>query len=394
MPNFEEWCEVRTVAGVFRDWTSVQVRYSFENNWLRQFQLELAEVTPTAAASGQAGRVTDQPSLLNPGGQGQIILQRLKPGDRVDIALAGQLVIESGYIKIRQSASDAERHGVQVIGLSKAGPIREVSVDIPGGQFRNQTLTAIANKVLAPIGIKFRLENAPAGADTPFPNVIVHDAETPWDLIQRLARNRSVWLRVANNGDLVGGDGSAGGGVALEEGKNIIAIQVYIEFPWVDSVVAHSQASGSDDLWGRPAAEISAKATIPQGDPGKKVIVHAEEPARANELKLRADMEAKAIVAATLRVLVTHRGWLKPGQKALWELGESVTVISPTHFPFAGGRMTLRVWGVTYSQDNARGTITQVELVNEATFSQRNPNAAEPAPFGRTSSNAVTEDFA
>src|SRR5438132_4590129 len=102
MPNADEWCEVRTNGGVFRDWTSVLVTYTYEDKGNpRHFQLELAEVTPTGRS---------QPSLLSSGGTGQVILQRLKPGDRVDIALARQLVIEDGYIKIRQSASDANRH--------------------------------------------------------------------------------------------------------------------------------------------------------------------------------------------------------------------------------------------------------------------------------------------
>jgi prophage tail gpP-like protein len=255
-------------------------------------------------------------------------------------------------------------------------------------------LSQISNKVLATVGVKFRLENAPSGADTPFKNVIVHDFETPWDLIQRLARQRTVWLRAEVNGDIVGGNGDTGAGAVLEEGRNIEAISVYVEFPWAEKVVMDSQTSGGDDLWGRPAAEISAQATIPQGDPGKKVIAPAEEPDRPKDLQMRTDMEAKAIVAATLRVSVTHRGWLKPGTNALWKLGEYATVVSPTHFPFEGGRMNLKVWGVAMSQDNSRGTITVVELVNEATFSQRFPNAKEPDPFGRSASAAVLEDFA
>src|SRR4051794_7336222 len=103
MPNSEEWCEVRTNGGVFRDWTSVLVRYSFEDNWLRHFQLELAEVTPAAASRGDAGRPIDRPTLLDQGGAGQVILQRLKTRDIVDIVLAGRIVIEGGRIKVRQS---------------------------------------------------------------------------------------------------------------------------------------------------------------------------------------------------------------------------------------------------------------------------------------------------
>lgn len=396
MPNAEEWCEVRANGLIFRDWTSVLVRYSMEDNWARHFQLELAEVTPAAAAAGQAGRVVEQPSLLDSGGEGRRIVQRLKPRDKVDILLAGQPAITGGVIKIRQSASDAHRHGVQVIGWSKAGPAGEVSINTKNTQFQNQSITQIANKVLSDsgIGVKFRLDNAPSGANAPFKNAIVHQGETPWDMIQRLARQRTLWLKIALNGDIVGGDGNPGGGAVLAEGVNIESISVYLEDPWAEAVLVKSQTAGSDEMWGRTASEISAKAGIPNGDPGKVVIVHAEDADRPKDAQMRADMEARAINAMTLRVTVMHRGWLKPGAKALWELQEAVTVRSPDHFPFAGGQMTLRVWAVTMSQDNSRGTITQVELVNEAAFSQRFPDAREPAPFGRTSSRAVLEGVA
>src|ERR1044072_3605119 len=180
MPTLEEWCEVRTTYGIFRDWTSVAVSYSNDENWLRQFRLELAEITKTSTVRGAVGQ---QPTLLDQGGTGQAILQRLKPGDTVDIALAGQLVIKDGYIKVRQSASDANRHAVQIVGVSRAGPIREVSINLKkagGGQFKKQNITQIANRVLkaAGINVKFRLENAPTGADKPFESVIVHDNET------------------------------------------------------------------------------------------------------------------------------------------------------------------------------------------------------------------------
>jgi prophage tail gpP-like protein len=385
MPNADEWCEVRTNYGTFRDWTSVAVRCEVGASPPRHFQLELAEATPAGGPS---------PTLLDPGGAGRSLL-RLKPGDRVDIALAGKLVIEDGYIEDRQSAGDANRHAVQVVGISKDGPIRDVSLDpkdFNGGQFRDYSLEAIANRVLKPYGVKFRLENPPKGANEKFKNVIIHHGETPWELIERLSRQRGCWLWADAGGNIVGGVPQGGGGAVLEEGSNILAIRVHIKALNVGEVVARSQSPGTNDLWGRKAAEISAQATIPGGGKNKSLVV-AEHPGTQRDLELRANMEVQAIMAAQLRVVVTHRGWLKPGGNALWELGETVPVKSPTHFPIAGGQLTLKVWAVTYTQDNAGGTITQVELVNEATFSQKYPNLGSGNEFNPAATSAKPESY-
>jgi prophage tail gpP-like protein len=365
MPKVEEYCEVRTENGIFRDWTAVSVRYGIDPSFQRMAQLECAEP-------------------MQPGRSGIAkVARRLKNGDRVDVALAGKLVIEGGYIKIRQTAYDANRHAVQVVVMAKSNPIREVSVDIAdGGQYRGHTLEAIAKRALAQVGVGFKLINPPAIASMPFRNVIVQTGETIGDLIERLARQRNMWLWTDVDGTVMAGDPSAGGASAtLEEGVNIVAASSYIEFPWAENVVMYSQAQGSDDLWGRRASEIGAKSTISSGDSGKTVIGLAEHPATQPELQARTDMEAKAINAAIHRDAITHKGWFRPGSSDLWKEGDSATVKSPMLYPFANGEQNLRVWAVTCSQSNEGGSTTQVELVNEATFQQRFPDATQGSPF-------------
>lgn len=177
MPVVEEFCEVRTKSGIYRDWTSVAVAYSYGQKAAteRQFTLTIAE-----------------PSLKS---------FLLIPGDRVDVALAGKLVIQEGYLIDRQVFLDASRHVVQVTGTSKAGPISNVSVDLPGGgQLRGYTLEAIAKKVLQPYGLNFRVENGPPGATMPFPNVAVRYA---WFLPAAIADTESllVFHRLGPFGD-------------------------------------------------------------------------------------------------------------------------------------------------------------------------------------------------
>ena len=49
-------------------------------------------------------------------------------------------------------------------------------------------------------------------------------------------------------------------------------------------------------------------------------------------------------------------------------------------FPTKSGQMDLRLWGYSYSQSEA-GTTTTIEMVNEAAFEIKFPNAKESDGF-------------
>lgn len=383
------YCEVRTSKGVFRDWTSVTVSYSAERSYMRFFQLELAEVAPPG------GQV--QPTLLGQGGAGAVLMQRLLPGDRASIYLAGQPVIVDGYIKVRQAAYDANRHAVQVTGIAKGGNITQVAVDVPGGQFRNYTLSAIANRILQPMGVGFSLVNPPAGADLPFRNVIVARGESIGAMIVRLARQRGCWVWTDVDGTILAGNPQATDHVTLEEGRNIVSASSYIEDPAAEFVYSRSQASGNDQVWGRNAAEISAKAQIPgsKSGAGASTLALAEAPNTQKELQIRTNFEVQAIMSDIHRDVITHRGWCRPGTSELWNVVQSsATVKSPMLYPFGDYTQNLRVWGVSCTQNDQAGTVTSVELVNEATFSQQYPDGSKATPYNQSASLAVPESYA
>lgn len=72
MPELEEYCEVRSQNGIFRNWTSVAVHYGADPRYIRTVQLECAEP-------------------MEPGRSGvALVAQRLKPGDRVNVSLGDQ----------------------------------------------------------------------------------------------------------------------------------------------------------------------------------------------------------------------------------------------------------------------------------------------------------------
>ncbi|KAA2236953.1 phage baseplate assembly protein [Salinarimonas soli] len=345
-----EWiCEVKVGGKTYARWTSVACRWGIEASEKRLFDLQLAEPN--------AERTKDL---------------RLKPGDVVDITLGGKPFIVEGSIAVRQTAYDANRHGVMVSGFSKAGPLDIASADVKGGQFTNAKIDAIANSVLQPYGVKFRVKGGPEGWDMPFRSARVAHGETPFEFIERLARQRGLWLAADEHGDIEAGNEVKESGVTLEEGRNILAASCYLEDPAAGTVVGRSQMQGSDGQSGKKVAQVSAKATIPGGNPTRKVIVLDETASNQRELQMRVDHEARKMLAEEIRVQVTHLGWFKPGTEDLWRLRELVTVKSPMLFPAGPGSLPLVVSGVTYSQDAQGGTTTTLDLVNEAVFGRKN----------------------
>ena len=229
MPNPDLICEVRTNGGTYRNWLSVSVVQSFDDpRGFRNFRLVGAELSA-------------------------IVELRLKPGDRVDLALAGQVLIKEGYIVNRQAAYDANRHVVQIDGYSKAGQITTTSIIEGTGQYRGYRLDAIANAVLKPYGIKFRMEDVPEGANEPFPNVMVRRGDSPWSLVARLCNQRGVWISSDAEGNLIGGQkkGGGSGDVTFTEGQNILSANCSIAMPSVNEVITNSQQPGSDSLFGK-----------------------------------------------------------------------------------------------------------------------------------------------
>lgn len=356
MAKLAEYAEIRSTAGIFRDWTTVAVEYNFDTNQMRSFRFQVAE--PSAKTF------------------------ILKPGDRVDVALAGELVIENGLITARQVGFDATRHGVQLDGGSRATPIHHVSVDVPGGgQFRGYGLEAIANRVLQPYGLKFRVENPPEGGKDPFPNVSVRHGESPFTFLSRLATQRGMYMRAEADGTIVAGTPSASSGVTFEEGRNILSANCLINMPYASDVIGRSQQPGSDSLFGKKASEISAKSTMANGLPGHVIKVLADMPLGQKELQTRTNMSAQQIEETALQATIVYQGWLRPDVGGLWNLGELINVKSPMLFPTEGGAQELKVWGVTYSQDANGGTTTAVQLRNKATFSRQSGDAKDAAPF-------------
>jgi prophage tail gpP-like protein len=343
MPKIAEFCEVVCNGQKYRDWTRVQINREFGAP-ASEFNLQVAEIS--ASPSGWA-------------------TLKLRPGDRVIINLAGEQVI-AGYINARQAALNSNAHAVMLKGLSKTQDAVASSHIVKGGQYRGYNFEQLASAVVKPFGLKFLMKNPPPDAGRPFDDVQVYHGETAFEFLERLARQRGIFLHDDPDGNLVGGivDEKAAS-VTLEEGRNIYSISAIIRDDTIFSTIrADAQQKGSDDLWGADAAQISATSVNTSVSRYRPLLIVAEEPSSQKDVQDRADREQSARIGTSVSVQVVVQGWLRPDTGKLWNVGVPVSVKSPSVFPNTGGLQNLAIKGVTFSQGpELPGTITVLDLV-------------------------------
>lgn len=346
MADDAEFCEVTINGEIYRDWVSVMVRIGVET-LIPIFRLQTIE---------PSDKELNERFL------------KIRPGHEVNIRVAGGSLMKGGYVDSRQVSYDDNRHAVQIDGLAKAGPTLEVSVDQKDVQFQNYKLEALANKLLEPSKVKFKLNGKPKHADVKFPNVIIYRGERVFEAVDRLCRQRGIWLYGDTDGNLVGGGGESGsGGADLVEGKNILMASLFEKYPSYAEHRVQGQKFGNNESLGRENSEVGAVADVKNGAEGRMSVELGGRMTK-EEAQARADFGAQALAAAHMRVVVTHQGWTKPGGGGFWKIEERVKVKSPMLFNKENEDQSFRVWSATWQQ-NASGTTCAVELVNDAAWS-------------------------
>jgi prophage tail gpP-like protein len=324
---------------------------------------------------------------------------QFQPGDECYIYLGGILAI-SGVIMTRQTAYNAESHGVMLQGYGVTFYASRASHVDKDGNFDNMTYQAIVERVLAP----FEAKPCFIGTinPTPFPTAQINPGETIWDFFERLGRDVGVvvgsdaygnflfygdWTSDRNVGRLIEGRDESG-----NQTGNILSCQASITMVNFYSIyVFRSQQPASDDVNGTAASETEASA------PGRAkkyspLVTPAEQPLPPNLLHLRAQNEAKWLEGTLIEVVIVVQGWFRPDGTGLWTVGDLVDVYSPS----AMITEVLGVQTVTFTQDSTQGTQTSLELVapwklnNFSDFNFSNPNAPIAPGNGTISTQPAT----
>lgn len=339
MPKPTEVAEIRVGGRKFRDWTSVQVDLDYAT------LTRLAQFTTIEHVTKTGGR----PQTTMTGAM------QIKPGDKVEVYLAGNLAMRGVVIK-RQAAYDSRSHGVQIFARSKVGDLYESSAPLKATAFRKVTLEQAAKKLIEPFGFELKVENPSKIFSKAFKELNVNPGESVWALIDRLARMRQMFLHDDEEGRLVIASMDPGASVIaeLQEGRNILAASCLIQddaaFGRVEAI---QQQRGDDQTDGDTARKPAGAVDSGNSDRHRPLTVIAEQPGDKEEMAARAQHEWNKRIGEIINAQISVQGWLKDNG-SLWNYGEMVKVYSPMLML----KHDLAVQSVSFRQDNTQTTTT------------------------------------
>jgi prophage tail gpP-like protein len=348
------------VGGInFQDWESVYVQMRWASSW-SYFKFTSVERDAPTGNSSAPDVVTwfQDPVFL--------------PGAPCEISLGGVPVIY-GFVEVRQVAYDANRHGIEISGKSWSELAAKSSVDSDSGSFDGMTWKQVADKVVAPHGIKV----IPIGNldSTPFKQLQNQPGELIHDFLERIARPRGIILGNDSFGNFlaIGQHSMPVVNTQLIEGQNIKACQCIISKEHqYDEYRTTGQTPASDDINGSKASELKAsfKGT---GFPGTLKIIPSEQPVSQQELVARARNEFIWAEGPKIEASITVQGWFRDTTN-LWYPGENVFVYSP----MCPLNMMMKIETVTFTQDNNSGTQTILDLKQPWALNDDNLNPGAP----------------
>lgn len=341
MPRAKEIAEIEVNGQRYRDWKSMAVDRRFPAI-STEFTFEVA--SPIESAPNWAG-------------------MKLAIGDEAAVYLAGELVTR-GIIRQRQPAYDAVQHALRVGGTSRPGDIVQSSVQTKPGEFKNYGISQIANSLLKPHGITFRLEGDTKGADKPFERVNLQVGEIIFDALDRLCRMRNLFLIDDKEGNLIGYRLPAKSQpiADLVEGKNIKAASAAFDYQGAFSAIeARTQNTGNNQRFGDASRDVSATVTNSAITRHLPLVILAEMPGDNADAKMRAEFELATSMATQLSCQITVQGWHhEDGNLWLNKVGQIVSVYSP--MLFTNDRLNLAIEGARSAQ-GPEGTTTMLTLV-------------------------------
>jgi prophage tail gpP-like protein len=221
----------------------------------------------------------------------------------------------------------------------------------------------IANQLLKPFNIPFKVEGGQL-SQLKFPRVSLQHGLSVFDHLDMYARAVGASFTSDENGSFVAVVGPNGGSDSLIEGKNILIGREIIYDPAMETAApAISHGTGSDDKWGADVAAVPFFSQQMQAM-GKSVLpftIPSELPTSDNKhLEGRTSTEKNWQAEDQITVFGTVYGWLRPSDGKLWYRDQTVHVTSPMLIM----DMDLTAKSVTFTQDNASGTRTTLELCN------------------------------
>lgn len=291
----------------------------------------------------------------------------IKPGDECELLIGPSLVI-TGYVDKVSPSFDANVRSISVAGRDKSGDMVDCSAMNEPGSWENITLGKLAEKLATPFGVKIIDESEET---EPFKLAKLQPGETPYEMIERYARQRGVLTISDGKGSVIlKKPGKDRADVSLVQGVNIKSATGSVDRSnRFNEYIVTGQSFGSDLSFGDDAAHIDAKATDAEIRTIRRLKVLAANASDASNMKKVAEWEATIRAARSASITITVQGWEQTAGGRLWEPGELVELHSD--WLQVGTPTDFLINAVTFTLDDNSGTLTELELVRPDAYESK-----------------------
>ena len=301
----------------------------------------------------------------------------IKPGDPCKVTIGGDVVL-TGYVDRYNASIGPEKHEVRISGRGMCQDLVDCSAMFSAYQTQNSTLIALARKLAKPFGINVQAPDGDSGAIPQF-NVIL--TETPYDIIERVARWANFLAYEDTDGSLIIGrlsDRKMASGFV--QGQNVQGAEVSFT---TDNrfTEMHAIYLSTDFLLDPPSDIDSPNSVIPyvpgayatdtsfparrDGQPRfRPLLIVSEQTQASNELaRQRTQWDNARRIGQSQQVRLVCDSW-RDGSGALWAPNASAVVDLPA---LKLGKTTWLISNLVFSRDE-NGTTAEVTLMPKAAF--------------------------
>ena len=284
----------------FEGWKAVRVRRSLEEV-AASFELDLTDRSP--------------PDLS---------VRKITMFAGCRLQMDGEVLL-SGIVDEVAPNVDGNTVSLKVTGRSLTGQIDDCACIFAKGSLNGLTLAQIAKRVADPFGVPV-VDLALANAR--FDRVQIEEGETVFELLERLARQRAVFLTDNADGALVIRRRSMVLQGTIEEGGNMLSGGAVLNGrDQYSNYHVKGQAEGSDRTGPKSSAGSAGRAVDASVPIHRPMVILSERQGAQASFGERAEFEAALRRARARRWTLSVDGWRRP-DGAFWQVAEEVEVTS------------------------------------------------------------------
>ncbi len=255
---------------------------------------------------------------------GQNVDRPIRLSDSCAVRIGNDTVI-TGYVDDIEQSYDATSHTLTITGRDKSGDLVDCSAKHNPGQWKNQSLEAIAQDLTQPFGISVKTE-VPTGER--FKTFAIEQGETVLEVIERLCKLRGLLCIPDGSGNIViTRTDRAKAGVALITGENILKGSIRLSAKeQYSEITVKGQTEGSDTVKPKVNTTPSAQSRDASVRRHRPLIVLAEGQANGGICQQRADWETAIRKAKGFEVEYAVADWRQGQTGPLWSINQRIRV--------------------------------------------------------------------